>query len=150
MVTVLRETADRLESGSPYQWTHFGRCNCGQLAQTITRLPAAELHRRAQERPGEWSEQAEQYCPASGETFDRVLDALFEFGLEPRDVGHLEYLSDPEVLRTFPEGQRHLRRNQAADVVRYLRAWAGLLERRLPARPAAEPVAALRRLECAL
>ena len=44
LVTVLRETADRLESGDAYQWAHFGRCNCGHLVQTVTRLSPAEIH----------------------------------------------------------------------------------------------------------
>jgi hypothetical protein len=44
------------------------------------------------------------------------------------DVLHLENLSDPRILARFPEAERDLQRNERGDVVRYLRAYADLLE----------------------
>lgn len=133
LVRLLRETADRLAGGAAYSWSHMGRCNCGHLAQTVTRLDPAEIHRRAlARRAGEWREQANDYCGASGVDFEYVLDALFEIGLSPRDVQHLEYLSDPVVLAALPGGFRDLRRNERDDVVLYLRTWADVLAAQVP------------------
>ncbi len=53
LVAALRATARRLEQGASYCWTHMGSCNCGQLAQTLTRLPKEEIHRLALERAGD-------------------------------------------------------------------------------------------------
>jgi hypothetical protein len=132
LVTALRTTALRIEAGAGYRWSHFGQCNCGHLAQTITALTPQALYAAAFDRAGDWGEQARDYCPTSGLPMDRILDQLFALGMEPEDVRHLERLSDDRVLRAFPGEQlHHVRR---PDVVRYMRAWADLLERELLAR----------------
>lgn len=130
LVEALRSTALRLEQGAPYQWGHWGQCNCGHLAQTVTRKSAAQIHSSAMQRHAaattEWSEHAFDYCPGSGADVDDVLDALLTMGLSRADVGHLEYLDDPAVLRRL--GVTHLERNCRGDAVRYMRAWADTLE----------------------
>lgn len=132
LVHILEETADRVESGGKYMWGHHGHCNCGQLAQTVTRLRPELIHRSALKRPGEWSEQVNHYCPASGLVIDNVFDALVEVGLSRKDIGHLEYLSDRAILERLPGGFRWLERNQRDHLVLYLRTWAGLLTDNLP------------------
>jgi hypothetical protein len=139
LISALRATAARLEAGAPYKWSHFGQCNCGNLAQTITHLSPAELQSAAFARAGDWGEQAREFCPTSGYPLDYVFQRLFEIGMEPEDVQHLERLSDDRVLRRADAGRlSHTRRE---DVVQYMRAWADLLEDRLPA-PAFEAMAA--------
>jgi hypothetical protein len=44
LISALRATANRLSDGTAYQWTHMGACNCGHLAQTVTRKSASEIH----------------------------------------------------------------------------------------------------------
>ena len=63
LIAALRSTARRLEGGARYRWTHMGSCNCGHLAQTLTRLPREEIHRLALERAGDWGEQARSRQP---------------------------------------------------------------------------------------
>lgn len=59
LVLALRETARRLEAQTtPYRWAHFGQCNCGHLAQTLTGLASETLQRSAEQQRGDWSEQA--------------------------------------------------------------------------------------------
>lgn len=129
---ILRETADRLENGARYEWGHMGRCNCGHLAQCITRLSPGDIHRRALVRDlGEWSEHARDYCGTTGHSFEVVIDALFELGLDHKDIPELEYLSNPTVLRNLPGGFRYLQRNQRDDAIAYFRAWADLMEAEL-------------------
>jgi hypothetical protein len=131
LVRALRLTAARLEQGATYEWSHFANCNCGNLAQTITGLSPGTIYRAAFARAGDWGEQALEYCPSSGLPMDMIFDAMIGLGMEPRDVKHLERLSDPDVLRTLPEGHRVLRYTERDDVVLYMRRWAELLEARL-------------------
>ena len=121
----LRATADRLESNASFMWGHMGACNCGQLAQTVTGLTGAEIHRAALEREGEWERQANEYCPTSGLLVDHILAVMFELGLTRADVRNLERLADPRVLARVG---RPLRFNRREDAVVYLRVWADLLE----------------------
>ncbi|HJL40727.1 MAG TPA: hypothetical protein RMG48_05430 [Myxococcales bacterium LLY-WYZ-16_1] len=131
LIEALRETADRLAKGAAYRWTHMGSCNCGHLAQTVTRLDRVELHRRALERSGDWTEQVREYCPSSGLPFDGVIGALLDLGLSTGDLADLEKLRNPKVrarigrARGEPSKISHRVRE---DVVAYLRAWADLLE----------------------
>lgn len=128
LIHALRTTAARLRAGGEYRWTHMGACNCGHLAQTITKLPRAEIHRLALERAGDWGEQAVEYCPTSGYPIDHVIERMLEVGLELSDVAALERLSDPKVLRRLPVEERELSFRRRGDVVRYMEEWAELLE----------------------
>lgn len=133
LIDALRTTAARIASGATFRWTHMGACTCGHLAQTLTSLSPAEIHRRSLERRGDWSEQGDDMCGVSGLPIDEVHNAMLEAGLEIRDLGELERLSGPEVLAMFPLGERQLDYRNREDVVRYLNAFAELLEARLEA-----------------
>ena len=85
---------------------------------------------RGSTRGGDWGEQAREFCPSSGYPIDYVLARLFELGLTPDDVRHLERLSDGRVLRALDVSE--LRYTRREDVVAYMRAWAELLEAQLP------------------
>ena len=132
LARILEETAERLEAGAEYQWSHFGKCNCGHVAQTATRLRAADIHRVANRVFAEWSEIPDDFCPQTGMLFDRVIDTLFEIGLTPLDLRDLEDLSQRTILENLPGGFRHLERNNREHVVLYLRSWAELLKRAAP------------------
>lgn len=132
LVQALRSTAARLEDGeSAYKWSHFGQCNCGNLAQTITSLTPEQVYRAAFERAGDWGQQALEFCPTSGYPIDFVLAQLFAIGVESEDVRHLERLSDAHVLKQL--GVQELAHNRRENVVAYMRAWADMLEAALPA-----------------
>lgn len=131
LIEVLRNTSRKLESSSNYQWGHMGLCNCGFLAQEITKLTKEEIHRRAMQRHGDWSEQLNDYCPTSGLPMDDLISELIEFGFTREELTHLERLSDPTVLGELPFEQRNLKHNLKMDVVKYLNAWANTLERKL-------------------
>lgn len=132
LVEVLRETADRLAASPDYRWSHFGRCNCGHLAQTVTRLSPAEIHAACTRELTEWSEIPDDYCAGTGLRLEYVLDRLRELGLDRTDLRHLEDLSDSQVLQALPGGHRWLQRNQREDAVVYLRTWANVMARSLP------------------
>lgn len=136
LIDALRSTANRLEAGETYMWAHMGRCNCGHLAQTLTGLTAEDIHKRALQRHGDWTEQSEHfepYCRLTGFHLDYVMDALIESGLHPTDIRELETLANREVLQRLPGGFRYLERNRRDNVILYMRVWADLLEEKLPA-----------------
>jgi hypothetical protein len=145
LVHALRATAARIESGAAYKWSHFGQCNCGNLAQTVTQLSPEEVYRAAFARSGDWGEQAREFCPVSGYPIDFVFSQLFAIGLAPEDVQRLERLSDRHVLARL--GVTELRHNRREDVVEYMEAWADLLESSL-ARPGARFDEALPTVRC--
>jgi hypothetical protein len=125
LIRALRVTAGRLAGDTTYQWGHMGMCNCGHLAQAITGLTPAEIHSSAMVRFGDWEQQANDYCPTSGQLIDHVLAAMFAIGLHRDDVKNLKKLADHDVVRRMGRYPRHNRRE---DVVDYMRTWASLLE----------------------
>jgi hypothetical protein len=128
LAIALRTTAARLRTDVSYQWGHMGMCNCGHLAQTITHLGRAEIHRSAMEREGDWEQQAIDYCPTSGYRIDDIIEALMELGMTRQDIGDLEKLRATDVLARLPAERRHLARNRREDVVLYMETWADLLD----------------------
>jgi len=130
VIEVLRATARQLEKSTIYQWGHMGSCNCGFLAQQITKLSKAEIHRRAMQRHGDWNEQLNDYCPMSGLPFDDVIQELLNSGFAIEDLKNLEKLADPAILDQLPSG-RFLSHNIKEDVILYFNTWACMLEKNL-------------------
>ncbi len=155
LVLALRETALRLSAPSVrYEWSHFGHCNCGHLAQTLTGLSPKLIYDAAFHRAGDWGEQAkelaqvdlgdrpaldegalepsyEELCSATGSPLSGIFAVMREAGLSALDIGHLEDLSDGDVLRRMGKNQTGLERNQRENVVAYLAAWADQLASKL-------------------
>jgi hypothetical protein len=132
LIQAIRKTAKKLADSPQYQWGHMGSCNCGHLVQEVTHLSRTQIHEYAMRtRGGDWSEQAMDFCPTSGYLMDQVISIMLDAGMELADFKHLERLSDKEVLALLPEDTRHLRHNRREDVVKYMNAWADLLEEKL-------------------
>ncbi len=129
LINALRRTAEKLAKGATYQWGHMGSCNCGNLAQELTKLTKAEIHQFAMQGRGDWREQVEEFCPTSGLPMDLLIADLLNYGLTTSDLQNLERLSDKKVLDRIPVEKRYeLRHNVRADVVLYMNEWARLLE----------------------
>lgn len=129
LIQSIRITARKLAMHAPYQWGHMGSCNCGHLAQEITRVSKADIHRFAMHSEGSWTDQSRAYCPTSGLPMDLLISAMIDYGLAIEDLEHLEKLSDPSVLKYL--GVPKLRYNHREDVVKYMNAWADILEMNL-------------------
>ncbi|WP_266369060.1 DinB family protein [Tellurirhabdus rosea] len=128
LIDALRRTARKLQNGAPYQWGHMGGCNCGNLAQEITRLSKDQIHAYAMERYGDWNEQVADYCPTSQMPIDLLISEMLSAGLTTDDLKNLEKLSDKKILARFPIERRFLKHNRRDDVVAYLHEWAAMLE----------------------
>jgi len=129
LIYTIRKTARKLATNAAYQWGHMGSCNCGHLAQEITHVSKADIHQFAMDGEGSWADQSRAYCPTSGLPMDLLISAMLDYGLEIKDLEHLEKLSDPTVLKSI--GSPLLRFNQRKDVILYMEAWADILERAL-------------------
>ena len=128
LIAAIERTIFKLQNGSTYQWGHMGSCNCGNLAQELTQLSKAEIHNYAMERHGDWNEQLIDYCPSSGYPMDLMIGKMLEFGLTLEDLGHLERLSDPEILSSMEKEKRDLlNKNSREDLIFYLQKWSKLL-----------------------
>ena len=128
LIEALRRTAKKLKDGAPYQWGNMGGCNCGNLAQELTKLNKDQIHQYAMQRYGDWNEQVDDYCPTSHMPLDVVINEMLNAGLMVEDLKHLEKLDDRAVLLRFPFEKRFLKHNVRDDVVIYMNAWADLLE----------------------
>lgn len=127
VIEALRQAVTLLKTSEKYQWGHMGCCNCGFLAQAVTRRSARDIHAVAMTGHGDWSEQLNDYCPTSGYPMDELIAMLLEAGFEREDLALLERLSDPVILSHIPQ-ERSLRHNNKEDVLTYFRMWIALLE----------------------
>lgn len=140
VIQALRKTVGNLEKGALYQWGHMGSCNCGNLAQVVTNLDKAEIHKSAMRRHGDWNEQLIDYCPTSGLPIDHIIDEMLAFGFSREDLANLEKLSDPKILRSLPTDKKYLKHNLKSDVILYLKTWGNVLEEELIAKISIEEV----------
>ncbi|MBL91493.1 MAG: hypothetical protein CMH56_06735 [Myxococcales bacterium] len=131
LILALEATHAKLKTSPLYAWGHLGACNCGHLAQVVTRKSAAEIHRLAVRRAGDWGEVAIDYCPQSGLPVDHVLSEMFDLGLSASDIEHFEDLSDPEVLAELVAPGVYLSRNDKDHVLMYIEGWITVLKRAL-------------------
>jgi hypothetical protein len=131
LIQALKSTSMKIDESNNYQWGHMGLCNCGFLAQEVTKLSKSEIHSRAMERHGDWSEQLNDYCPTSGLAMDDLITNLVDFGFSLDELRHLERLSHPEVLARIPFEKRNLKHNIKEDVVIYFKYWIEMLEEQL-------------------
>lgn len=128
LIAAIERTISNLQQGASYQWGHMGACNCGNLAQELTKFSKAEIHQFAMQRHGDWNEQLIDYCPTSGYPMDLMVSKMLEYGLTIDDLSHLERLSDPIILSKIEKEKRdQLNKNRREDVVFYLQTWANLL-----------------------
>lgn len=126
---VLRETARRMSSGADYNWCHMGRCNCGHIAQTITRKSPQEIHEMALLKSGDWKDQSIEHCGSTGYTIDHIIDSILAYGLKRKDLAHIERLSDPAIRSHIPfEKRKNLNFKNREDVILYFNTWAKMIE----------------------
>ena len=122
LIAALKKTASDLSQGCRYEWGHMGRCNMGCLVQNLTGKSDTQIAKSVNFEISEWSEHANDYCVQSNSSVNKLFSDLQKEGLSYKDVIHIEYLSNPKVLKHI--SQKKLRRNQAKDVSTYLKAFA--------------------------
>lgn len=129
--SALNKAAQNLRQGKPYEWGHMGSCNCGHLAQVLLNMPKGEIHASAMEKPGDWNEQLNDYCPTSGFKIDSLIFKLLELGLSEQDLMDLEYLRNEKILSKINTELKPLINNNREHVILYLETWANIMEEEL-------------------
>lgn len=135
----LREAARRIETGEvSYSWMNIARCNCGVLAQVLLGFDSKELEWRIfQGRgffgfSGTWGRnlEIEAQCKATGLPLHEVLRSLIAAGLSTLDMAHLEGLSAYAIRcrAGLPSTDLFGDYSEAPNVIRYMRAWADMLD----------------------
>jgi hypothetical protein len=167
LIEALRETAARLErDDTVYRWSQLAHCNCGHLTQTITGLSPGAIHEAAARQRGDWAEQARTtivapalapdygsrpaidegawepedlgICPVAERSMSEIFGELGAWGLSAADVGALERLDDPAVRRRLGTSTSDFLHSDRQNVIRYMNAWAALLEEQLESLPQPE------------
>ncbi|MDW7691576.1 hypothetical protein R9C00_17485 [Flammeovirgaceae bacterium SG7u.111] len=128
LIHALRQTAQRLSEGANYEWGHMGRCNCGHLVQTITKMTDTELVASIDHKLDEWTEHAKDYCDRTGSKVEDIFEVMRSYGFHHEDMVNLEYLKDRKILDRLDDGRKYLKHNQREDVVVYMEKMAELLE----------------------
>lgn len=129
--SALNKAAQNLRQGKPYEWGHMGSCNCGHLAQVLLNMPKGEIHAMAMEKPGDWNEQLNDYCPTSGFKIDTLIFKLLELGLSEKDLMDLEYLRNETILSRISSELKPLENNKREHVILYLETWANMMQEEL-------------------
>ena len=149
LAAALRKAARRIaDRRYGYNFNHMTNCNCGVLAQVVMGVDRRELYeirdaacleaagRGAAALPPEvlgnywdgiWSCAKDVVrCPLTNLPVGTILRALGDVGMTAQDLHDLELLDNVDVLRAaglkVPEADR------AKHVVRYMRAWADLID----------------------
>lgn len=128
LIAAMRRAADAIEKKKNYQWGHMGHCNCGHLAQELSELSPAEIHKIAMQRSGDWNDQCEDYCSTSNMPIDILISELLTKGLSIEDLMNLEKLADSKVVASMKAEFGYLEKNNPQHVCGYLRHWAAILE----------------------
>ena len=134
----LREAARRIEVGEVrYDWSRMYSCNCGVLAQVVSKATVREVRRqtRSGAKPffgvwNDWQKPGFALCPISKIPVGTIFHDLLSVGFSPADVGNLEICADPAVrARVRAEGDGDFfDYAEPHAVVLYMRAWADLLD----------------------
>lgn len=128
LIDTLRQVAENLETGADYNWGNATKCNCAHLVQCLSSGAAKTALTEIRPKLDEWTEFANDYCPHSGASTDKLLDTLYEHGLTNDDIHQVEYLTNRGVLEALPGGFRYLEHGNRRHVALYMRTWASLLE----------------------
>lgn len=129
LIAAIRTAAEKLKNTEDYQWGHMGACNCGNLVQELTHLSKGTIHSYAMRGQGDWTEQAQAFCPTSEMPMDLLINQLIGAGLTLEDIMNLERLRDHQVLKRIPLDRRNqMKHNNRLDVALYLETWAEQLE----------------------
>ena len=131
LIEAIRKAAVKIETGEEYEWGHMGACNCGHLAQELTRYSKNEIHEYAMRKHGDWTEQSIDFCDTSKQPIDLLISEMMNSGLAIEDISYLEKLSDPKVIAALPAELKHPKHNRKEDVVLYMKTWASVLENEL-------------------
>jgi hypothetical protein len=130
-----------------YNWIEADSCNCGLIAQAVTgltqsslRLELTELNKEFPDREDHtWKAMTNRICPITGVSENIIFKQLQEAGMTRENIIHLEYLSDPVILKKMRRDRKFIQRikdlftrpkkyyTKKQNLILYLTAWKEVL-----------------------
>jgi len=104
LVDAFRSAAERIrQHPNDWVWGAYGSCNLGILAQELglskeTLDVAGDTCIDWEEFGDFWASQVDiyKYCPDTNTSVGKVIKTLYQKGIEPQDLGHIEKAVIPE------------------------------------------------------
>ncbi len=136
-----------------YNWTNQESCNCGIVSQAVLGKSANEIWQEFENIEeammahciteqnlisATWKNAVKLFCPLTGKSKFQIFEDLKEGGLEPHDIVHLEYLTNPAILKRsgikthkkvfwfFKKPLDYYKSSE--NLILYLQAWVSILE----------------------
>lgn len=131
------ETAAKLIKSEDirYNWVEQGSCNMGLITQLVTGLTPLQIEKHIGSMPlpdekygkdsWTWSGAATQYCPLTGQDMPTIFRKLFSIGFEREDIGRIEYLSTPRIIKLAGiDNKEETYYTEEENVIKYYLTWA--------------------------
>ncbi len=137
LIEALKAVVNALENDTvEYDWYQISHCNCGLVAQAITKTDKETLNDiylndisislqskiDSEYTPG-WSQMVKEYCPLTGEPIAEIFQKLYSAGMKREDIAHLEYLSDPKILAASTVNTGTYTKTYTVDEIRETGWW---------------------------
>jgi len=115
LISRLKLAISALRDGTiHYDWYKHESCNCGVVAQALLGKNREEVQKlfnpvlagMQEYKKGSdsqinltWKEGVGLYCPITGRSMHDIFNQLMDAGLSKADMAHLEYMSNPAILK---------------------------------------------------
>ena len=121
-----------------YNWTEQESCNCGVVIQAVLNKTEKEVKKLFDKAYDQtlytltdctWRSVAKFSCTITGIPLTQVFKLLGEYGMQPEDIVHLEYLNNPGILEISEiDTTKSEYYSEQENLIKYLKAWLIILE----------------------
>lgn len=120
-----------------YKWDKPSTCNCGivisAIAESRNALPLFLFARGQTTYKPErhtWRELCQNSCSVTGKPLTEVFQQLEEMGLSPKDIVHLEYMTNKAILQESGiNTKEEYYHTKSGNLVKYLKAWLRIISK---------------------
>lgn len=140
LLDALKITINALERNIfKYDWYDPHCCNCGVVVSAMLGKEegTSEYFRNATIDSGlglnsllTWKDVCQVSCTITGKPMTEVFEKLFEFGLQPKDIVHLEYMDNAAILKESDiDMSEFYYATKKENLILYLKAWVRILNK---------------------
>lgn len=119
-----------------YDWHQQQSCNCGLVVQAVLNATPNEVqmlfdYGKKYSYTTNWQEAVKDNCSITGIPMNDVFKTLYDLGLRPEDIVHLEYLNNRAILEIAKIDIKIASYySNKENLILYLKAWVKILEHR--------------------
>ena len=122
-----------------YDWVEQGSCNCGLIVQSLLEKSSKEVLSNFTEEKLKtkftlqdkvtWKQLLQQRCSITGLPLEGIFQNLYDLGLRPEDITHLEYLSNTGILKDSGiDTSKEKYYQNRTNLIKYLKSWLRILQ----------------------